>query len=102
MLFMVHYVNGSRGYVIQQNTWIDRWGFACRYHSGEVHSAVCMSDLERPFGHFETLTKMIEDFIISGVEPFPAQRTFFTSGMINYAMESLYERKRIETTELLV
>ncbi|BBH24233.1 hypothetical protein Back11_55780 [Paenibacillus baekrokdamisoli] len=101
VLFIVNYVNGTRGYVIQQNNWIDRWGFSIRSNSGDIHSAICLSDLERPFGHFETLTRMIEDFINTRVEPFPKKRTFLTSGMINYAMESLYERKRMETAELI-
>ncbi|MBP1990147.1 hypothetical protein [Paenibacillus eucommiae] len=102
VLFIVHYVNGTKGYVIQQHNWIDRWGFSFRKSTGELDAAICHSDLDRPFTHFETLTRIIEDFIITGVEPFPMERTFLSSGLINYGMESLYQRKRLETAELII
>ncbi|MBP1988520.1 hypothetical protein [Paenibacillus eucommiae] len=104
VLFIVEYANGTKGYVLQQEDWINQWGFAFRHksgESGEITSAMCVGDLERPFRHFETLTSMIENFIITGIEPFPAKRILLSSGLINYIMEALHQNQKLETPELL-
>ncbi|MBP1994557.1 hypothetical protein [Paenibacillus eucommiae] len=101
VLFVVEYVDGTKGYVIQHPNWVEQWGFAFRRSTGDIVAAICESELQRPFGHFATLTRMIEDFIITGVEPFPAKRVLFSSALINYGMDSLHQQgKRIETPEL--
>lgn len=102
VLFIVDYMDGTRGYVIQQSHLADDWRYAVRGSGGEIVSALCASDKERPFAHFETLTHMIENFIITGIEPFPVERLLYSSGMINYAMESLYLNQQLETPELRI
>jgi hypothetical protein len=99
-LFVIEYEDGTMGYVIQQNNLTEQWRFAVRNGSGAIVSAICDSDLERPFGHFETLTRLIEQFIITGIEPFPMERVLMSSGLIYYVLESLYYHKKMETPEL--
>ena len=101
MLFIVEYVNGTKGYVLQQEDWINQWGFAFRPKVGEVVSAMSVGDLERPYRHFETLTRMIETFIITGIEPFPTKRILLSSGLTNYIMEALHQNQRLETPAIL-
>ncbi|MDF2671041.1 MAG: hypothetical protein K0R67_3347, partial [Paenibacillus sp.] len=102
VLVIVDYIDGTRGYVIQQSHLTDGWGFAVRCSGGEIVSALCESENSRPFTHFETLTRMIENFIITGIVPFPAERILYSSGMINHVMESLYRKEQIETPELRI
>lgn len=102
VLFVVEYGNGTKGYVLQQEEWINQWGFAFRHKTGELTSAISLGDLERPFRHFETLTRIIEDFIITGNEPFPARRIFLSSGLTNSIMEALHLGRRVETPELML
>jgi len=101
-LFIVDYEDGTKGYVFQQNTVSDQWRFAFRDGQGEIVSAISFSELARPFGHFETLTRIVEDFVISGTEPFPAERVLMSSGLINYVMDALHEHKKLETPALRI
>ncbi|SDC96559.1 hypothetical protein SAMN02799630_01876 [Paenibacillus sp. UNCCL117] len=100
VLFIVEYLDGARGYVLQQHDLTPRWGFAFRDDQGEVVSSVCMSEDERPFSHFDILVRLIEQFMVTGREPFPKERVLVSSALINRAMESLSSRVRIETPEL--
>jgi len=89
-LFVIEYRDGTRGYVIQFQRLVEQWGFAFRYGDNQMIGARCDSGNERPFGHFERLTRMIEDFIITRTPPFPPERTLLTTGMIHFVIESLY------------
>lgn len=101
-LFVVDYEDGTKGYVFQQATISERWRVALRNGQGEIVSAISYSDTERPFSHFETLTRLVEDFIIAGKELFPAERVLVSSGLINYAMEALYAKQKLATPELRI
>lgn len=100
LLFIVEYLDGFKGYVIQQSNLSQQWAFSFRNSRGEIVSAISDSETARPWGHFERLTRMIEQFVITGTAPFPMERVYFSSGLINYAMESLYQGKRLETPRL--
>lgn len=100
ILFTVEYIDGFKGYVIQQSRIVDQWGFAFRSKDGTITSAISATDTNRPWKHFGRLTGMIEQFIITGKEPFPAERILMSSGLTNLSMESLYQKKELETPEL--
>ncbi|MFK7691673.1 hypothetical protein [Paenibacillus sp. HJGM_3] len=102
VLFIVEYKDGTKGYVIQQNRLSEQWAFAVRNEQGEIASAICDSEKGRPFGHFETLTRLVEQFMMTGTPSFPMERVYMSSGLTNYAMESLYLKRRLETPELLI
>jgi len=101
-LFVIEYIDGTKGYIVQFKRLTEYWSFAFRYgdEHDEVTAAFCDSDLDRPFRHFERLTGMIEQFIMTGEQPFPAERTLLTTGMIISAMDSLFEGKKLETPKL--
>lgn len=101
-VLVVEYRDGCRGYVVQRKDWTDRWSFSFRDTTGKIVSAVCLSDNERPFGHFDTLTGLIERFILTRAEPVSPERILISSCLINRAMESLHEGARVQTPELLV
>jgi hypothetical protein len=101
-LIMIEYMDGTKGYVLQQTHLTENcWSFAIRNEQG-IDAAKCESGNERPFKHFEILTQLIEQFIMNGKELFPVERVFMSSGMINYAIDSLYQHKKLETPELLI
>lgn len=95
VLFVVDYEDGTRGCVIQFPDWIDQWGYAFRTPSG-VTAALCDSEKQRPFRHFERLTRMIENFISTGQQPFPMERVLMSTGLIDYGMRSLYLNKPVD------
>ncbi|GAA3402595.1 hypothetical protein ACFFNY_04685 [Paenibacillus hodogayensis] len=97
VLFAADYADGTKGYVIQFKDLVDQWGYAFRTENGGVTAARCDSEKGRPFGHFERLTRLVENFIISGKEPFPMERVYMSTGLIDYGMESLYTRNRVDT-----
>ncbi|BBI31591.1 hypothetical protein [Cohnella abietis] len=99
-LFIIEYIDGTKGYIIQFKQLVEQWSFAFRHGQQQVTAALCDSDLDRPFAHFERLTQMVEQFLISGQEPFPLERTLLTTGMICFAMDSLYEGKKLDTPTL--
>ncbi len=99
-LFVIEYRDGTKAYIIQFKRLVEQWSFAFRHHHLQVTAALCNSDLDRPFTHFERLTQMIEAFIIDGQEPFPSERTLLTTGMICYAMDSLHHGKKLNTSKL--
>ncbi|MFK7695047.1 hypothetical protein [Paenibacillus sp. HJGM_3] len=99
-LFVIDYLDGTKGYIIMFKRLHEQWGFAFHDGQGEIAAARCNSDLDRPFKHFERLTSIIEDFFITQVEPFPMERTLLTTGMISFSMDSLYARTKLETPQL--
>lgn len=100
VLFRVDYTDGATGYVLQLQEYVHQWGFALRTGDGRLAAARHESGRERPFSHFERLTRLIEDMIVSGKPPFPPERTLLTTGMIDFAMESLYRKRKVPTPEL--
>lgn len=101
-LFVIEYRDGTKGYIIQFKRLSEQWGFAFRYGQGQVVAALCDSDNDRPFAHFERLTRMIESFIMSRKPPFPMERTLLTTGVICFAMDALYNGRKRETPELAI
>ncbi|GIP37581.1 hypothetical protein J31TS4_08610 [Paenibacillus sp. J31TS4] len=99
-LFVITYEDGTRGAVFQFETLVNQWGWAFRTDGGSIVSARIHSDTARPFSHFERLTRQIERFLLTRRPPFPMERTYFTTGMIAYGMESLYQGRPLATPEL--
>ncbi|MFC4807945.1 hypothetical protein [Paenibacillus sp. GCM10023250] len=100
VLFIIDYADGLKGYVLQLQRFVREWTFAIRDREGHIASARCDSDQERPYRHFETLTRLIEQTVLTGASPVPLERTYLTSQMINFGMESLAAGKPMETPRL--
>ncbi len=102
VLFEIDYVDGLKGYVLQLPDEVVQWSLAWENADGSLWATRFDSGLERPFHHFETLTTMIETMIRAGHSPVPMERGLLTTGMIHYAMESLFRGERQETPALLI
>jgi hypothetical protein len=100
--FLVEYRDGMRGTVLILNGHIRDFCFAGRI-KGETKPASCMFYLPEPPGakFFDCLVGNIEKFLETGKPPYPVERTYLTTGILDAAMESHYRRgQRIETPEL--
>ncbi|MBO9609490.1 MAG: hypothetical protein J7639_26280 [Paenibacillaceae bacterium] len=102
VLFALEYADGARGWVVQFERLIEKWAFAFRDDGGRIAAARCESDDDRPFAHFERLTRMIETLVLTGRPPFPMERTLMSTGMIYYALEALYAGGALETPQLAI
>ncbi|WP_171642917.1 hypothetical protein [Paenibacillus phytorum] len=102
VLFIIEYSDGLKGYVLQLQRFVREWAFAFRDAEGRVTSARCESGLDRPYKHFEKLTHCIEQMILSGSSPVPMERTFVTTGLINFGMEALHFGRKMMTPQLAV
>ena len=101
-MYIVQYADGMKAYIIQFKRLHEHWAFAFHYDEGRIAASRYDNDLDRPFSHFERLTRTIETFLITRQPPFPPERTLLTSGMISFAMDSLYEGAKLDTPELMI
>ncbi|WP_018757803.1 hypothetical protein [Paenibacillus terrigena] len=90
MLMVVQYVDGPKGYVVQFNKLVEQWAACFRTKQGETAAVLFNSGLDRPFVHFEHLTKKIEYLIMSGVPPFPMERTLMTTALTCAVVDAAY------------
>lgn len=100
LLMWIDYIDGTRGYVLQFRSLVEQWGFACRNGEGEIVAARCDSGLDRPFRHFERLTGMIEQLVITRTPPFPMERTLMTTGLVNAVVDAWHDGRKRNTPEL--
>jgi hypothetical protein len=99
-LMVIDYVDGTKGYVVQFRSLVEQWGFAVRCEDGGIIAARCNSGLDRPFDHFERLTRMIERMIVTRKPPFPMERTLMSTGLVNAVVNAAYLGRKLETPEL--
>jgi hypothetical protein len=102
--FLVEYRDGQRGTVLLLNGHIQDFCFAARL-KGEPKPASCLFYLPPAPGakYFDCLVANIEKLLENGRSPYPVERTLLTSGILEAALESHYQRGlRIETPHLEV
>ncbi|WP_274362101.1 hypothetical protein [Paenibacillus thermotolerans] len=102
ILMFIEYEDGTKGYIVQFKSLVEQWGYAFRSVDGEVVAALCNSQLDRPFDHFERLTRMIEEMIVTHKQPFPIERTLLTTGLTCAVVDSFHYGQTIETPELSI
>lgn len=102
--FEVEYCDGLRAFVVLPNGWVHEGDGGAFVFAGQVRGqpkpAGCQFYLQQPdpFAHFAELTKAIDRLIQTGHAPYPADRTLLTTGILDAAMTSRFEKgKRIET-----
>src|SRR5262249_52276439 len=86
--FLVEYRDGTRGTVLLLNGHVQAFCFAARI-KGESRPASCLFCLPPPPGakFFDCLVANIEKFLEIGKSPYPVERTFLTTGILDAAME---------------
>ncbi|MGH2351735.1 MAG: hypothetical protein ACRDI2_19550 [Chloroflexota bacterium] len=99
--FLVEYRDGLRATLLNLAGYVLDFTFAARTRSEVVASAF---KLERaaPRWHFNFLAHHIEQFFLTGREPYPIERTLLTTGTLAALMEAGHAGHRLETPHLAV
>jgi hypothetical protein len=100
--FLVEYRDGTRGTALLLNGHVQDFTFACKV-KGEAKPQSCLFHLPPPPGakYFDCLVANIEKLLENGKSPYPVERTLLTTGALEAAMESHYQRgNRVETANL--
>jgi hypothetical protein len=99
--FLIEYRDGFRATVAMANGVTDSWAFAAKLRGKAEPVSTWVACPERaPFSNFEYLLQAIEPMFRSGQPSYPIERTLLTTGMLSAAMQSLAERRPIETPHL--
>jgi hypothetical protein len=104
LAFLVEYRDGTRGTALLLNGHVQDFTFACKVR-GESKPQSCLFHLPPPPGakYFDCLVANIEKLLENGKAPYPIERTLLTTGALEAAMESHYQRgNRVETANLEV
>ncbi len=97
--FLIEYKDGLPATVLMPNGYLQGWGYAGRVN-GEIQGMeVYLPD--SPYSHFSYLSLNIQKLFLTGVSPYPVERTLLVSGALDALMESRYQGHiRIETPHL--
>ncbi|MBA4015682.1 MAG: hypothetical protein C0483_00695 [Pirellula sp.] len=103
-VILVKYADGTRGTVVASGGDSNRWNFACRL-KGETQLRAT-AYFNGPWGNrclFKALSHAIQRLFTTGREPYPAERTLLTTGILDAAMHSHQAKgKPIATPELAI
>lgn len=98
----IEYNDGLRATVLTTGGSSDRWNFACRLGGEKKPRATAY--FNGPWGNrclFQALSHAIQQHFIHGVEPYPAERTLLTTGMVEAVIRSFEQQGLvIETPHL--
>ncbi|MDA1050307.1 MAG: hypothetical protein O3C40_07480 [Planctomycetota bacterium] len=98
----IEYKDGLRATVLKIGSSSDRWNFACRLRGETTPRATAY--FNSPWGNrglFKALSHAIQQHFIQRVEPYPAERTLLTTGMVEAVMRSFEQQGQpIETPHL--
>jgi hypothetical protein len=100
-VLLVTYRDGTRGTVVAAGSDSNRWNFACKLRGESQPRATAY--FNGPWGNrclFKALSHAIQSMFTTGREPYPAERTLLTTGILDVAMHSHQAGGRaIETPE---
>lgn len=88
VLFLVEYRDGLKGSVLALKEVYPDWTAGWRYEDKRLEGAVFWTQEARPFAHFEHLTRAIEGFFRTRKSPWPVDRTFMTTGLLDALLVS--------------
>lgn len=103
-IFEIEYRDGLRAFVVMPNGWIYENEGGSFYFAGLRRDAadpdVCQFYLQQPdpFAHFAELTKAIDHLMQTTHPPYPVERTLLTTGILDAAMTSRYEKGQRQAT----
>lgn len=103
-VILVKYADGTRGTVVASGSDSNRWNFACALKGETQPRATAFYN--GPWGNrclFKALSHAIQQLFTTGREPYPAERTLLTTGILDAAMHSHQANgKPIATPELAI
>lgn len=99
--FLIEYTDGLMATILMLNGYLQGWGYAGRVNGQIQGMEVYLPN--SPYAHFSYLSLNIQKLFLTGVPPYPVQRTLLISGALDALMESSYRGHiRIETPYLNV
>ena len=103
ILFLIDYRDGLKGRLLMANGLLRSWVVAAsRKGSGEILSTECRIQFHI-HGHWGFMARNFENLIADGTLPHPVERTLLTTGVLSFAIDSLFENgRRIDTPELAI
>src|SRR5205085_1389200 len=102
--YLIEYKDGCRGTVLMLNGYQRDWVSAVRL-KGKTEPVAIRFMLQdgRPFGHFTLLAKGIDAMFQTGKPSWPVERTLLTTGILDAAMTSHFQKhERQETPHLAI
>lgn len=89
-VFVVGYTDGLRAMIVNCQGALVGWSAAAR---GPHDDLACRMWLQGDpgQGHFIFLVRQLESLILTGVEPYPLERTLLTTGILDAAMHSRHD-----------
>ncbi|QDU95033.1 twin-arginine translocation signal domain-containing protein [Lignipirellula cremea] len=85
----ITYADGLEGVIFRLGSNSNRWNFACRLRDEPKPQATAF--FNSPWGNrglFKALSHAIQQMFITGKEPYPAERTLLTTGIVEAVMRS--------------
>ncbi len=103
ILFLIEYRDGLKGRLLMGDGLVRSWVVAAsRKNSDEILSTECRIQFHL-HGHWGFMARNFENLVADGKLPNPVERTLLTTGILSFAMDSLYDDARlIETPELAI
>ena len=108
-VLLIEYRDGFKAAVVMLSSYLyegdgGAFCFAAKL-KGEAKPRSCQFYLQQPdpFAHFAYQVRAVETMIATGHPPFPVERTYLTTGILDAVMTSMHEGgKRIETPHLKI
>jgi hypothetical protein len=99
--FLIEYRDGLKATMLQLDGHVADETFAATI-TGEKKPVSTLFWLPPPPGaaFLEALARHVESFMDTGKPPYPVERTLLTGGILNYALESRVQKKKLETPDL--
>lgn len=103
ILFLIEYRDGLKGRLLMGDGLVRSWVVAAsRKNSDEILSTECRIQFHL-HGHWGFMARNFENLVADGTLPNPVERTLLTTGILSFAMDSLYDDARlIETPDLAI
>jgi hypothetical protein len=107
--FLVEYWDGLRATLLNLHGYVADFAFAARVdpETGGAAGAQTVATafkLERhpPRWHFNFLAHHIEQFVLTGLAPYPVERTLLTTGALAALMDAAHAGRRLDTPHLAI
>lgn len=99
--FDIWYRDGHRMTVFMANDFSQEFAFAYRKKGGPIRAASYYLDPVPRLKHFSATVRALEEMYLTGRATEPAERTYLTTGMLAYLIESHFRGgPRLETPDL--